>query len=94
MSETKEMVGAVVVTWTEDGDVIYTVCGDERVRLFIVDERSPNDRVYEWVDRSPPETLREIIRDDEIGHKNDARHAAIEAKLIAALEGKPHLKPV
>lgn len=85
----------VVVRFDEQGEMHYTVIGDERVRLFIVDDRCPNDRVYEWLERAPKSAFREIVGEDEtIGSRDDARHEAIAAKIRAARDGRPHLEPV
>lgn len=83
-----------VVHIKEDGDTDYLICGDDKFRLFIVDERAPNDRVYEITLRDAPETIREIIGDSPIGHRNDERHAAIEARIKEELDGTPRLKVV
>lgn len=83
-----------VVHIKEDGDTDYLICGDDKFRLFIVDERAPNDRVYEITLRAAPETIREIIGDSPIGHRNDERHAAIEARIKEELDGTPRLKVV
>ena len=83
-----------VVHIKEDGDTDYLICGDDKFRLFIVDERAPNDRVYEMTLRVAPETIRKIIGDSPIGHRNDERHAAIEARIKEELDGTPRLKVV
>jgi hypothetical protein len=80
-------MSTVIVHFDEDGELLYHVCGDN-VRLFIVDERSPNDRVYEWLSRQPEPDVAAIIGDGPIGSKDDSRHAAIEAKIVALVEGR------
>jgi len=90
-----DIVGTVVVRFDEDGDISYGVFGDERVRLFIIDERAPNDRVYEWLPRRAPSDLVGIIPPDaEIGSSADERHAAIAARILAHDAGLPHLSAV
>ena len=82
--------GIVVVQYDEDGEIMFSVFGGEEVRLFIVDERSKSDRVYEWLTRDPIEKFREIIPvGSEIGSSQDARHVAIEAGVKNILDGKP-----
>ncbi len=88
------MIGAVVVQYDERGDVSFHVYGDERVRLFIIDERCKGDRVYEWLNREPPEALKTMIGDSPIGSSQDDRHAAIENRILKLIDGKPHLEVV
>jgi hypothetical protein len=83
---------AVIVHFDEQGEINYRVIGGEDVRLFIVDERAPHDRVYEWLPRDDVSVFRGIIPEGvEIGSNSDARHAATAALINAAQEGKPHL---
>lgn len=90
-----EIKGVVVVQFDEAGEVNYHVYGDESVRLFIVDERAPHDRVFEWTRREAPTALREMIPDGaDIGHSGDARHAAVEHAVNAYMEGRPRLSVV
>lgn len=82
----------VAVHFNEDGEISYRVVGGDAVRLFIVDDRAPNDRVYEWLPRDPAEALRELIpAGAEIGNSQDARHAAIAHRIMAEQEGRAHL---
>ncbi len=86
--------GAVIVRFDERGEIDYTVVGDA-VRLFIVDERTPGDRVYEWLPRATAKQFRAIIpAGEEIGNSVDERHDAIAARINAAIEGRPHLSIV
>lgn len=90
-----EIEQVVIVRFDEDGEIDYTVIGDDRVRLFIVDERAPHDRVYEYTSSDPVERLREIIpRGSIIGSQHDDRHEAIVARILAAREGRAHLEVV
>ena len=41
----------VIVHIKPDAYPEYLVCGDKRVRLFVVDENAPEDRVYEITTR-------------------------------------------
>lgn len=51
---------------------IYYVFGDDDVRLFVVDENAPDDRVYEIVDRHKREEIVKLIPNgSEIGNTND-----------------------
>ena len=84
--------GAVIVRFDEDGELSYHVFGGESVRLFIVDERAPNDRVYEYTSRDDAQVFRQIIpADAEIGSQSDERHAAIAHTISAHIEGRPRL---
>lgn len=68
----------------------YAIHGD--VRVFVVDENCPHDRVYEMTRREKIERIREIIPEGcEIGSQHDERHTAIEAKIDAYLDGRKHL---
>lgn len=87
------MKGLVIVHYDANGETSFFCAGDE-IRLFIVDERAPRDRVYEWLSRDSADTIRGILRDDPIGSSADERHEAIKHKVLRALEGKPHLEPV
>lgn len=87
------MKGLVIVHYDEDGQARF-YCAGEEVRLFIVDERAPGDRVYEWLSRDSADTIRGILRDDPIGSSADERHEAIKHKVLKAIEGKRHLEPV
>ena len=86
------MEPTVIVRFDADVELSFHAIGD--VRFLVVDERVPNDRVYEITDRKTPEAIAAIIGDSEIHSKHDARHPAIEARIIAFVEGKPHLRPV
>ena len=85
-----EIQGIVVVRYDETGEIEFSVFGDGRTRLFIVDERCPSDRVYEWSSRDPVGKFREIIPEGtEIGSSQDARHAAIKSCIENLMDGKP-----
>lgn len=89
-----EAGSAVIVRFDDDGELSYHVCG-EAVRLFIVDERAPNDRVYEWLPRCDASEISEIIPDEtEIGSNQDERHQAIAHVVRSITEGKSHLSVV
>jgi hypothetical protein len=94
MGKLEEAEAVVVIHFDENGEQSYYVFGD-KIRLFTVDERVPNDRVYEWLSRSRPYMLRQLIPDDsEIGNQNDERHEAIKHRVLAADEGRKHLSVV
>lgn len=85
----------VAVRFDERGDISYHVIGDERVRFFIIDERAPHDRVYEWTSRQDPAELRELIpAGTAIGSSSDERHAAIEHLVACSERGERHLSAV
>lgn len=86
--------GIVVVRFDENGEIGYHVCG-QALRVFIVDERVPEDRVYEWLPRCNGTDIREIIPEGcIIGSSQDERHAAIAHVIGAIEEGRPHLSIV
>jgi len=90
-----EIQAIVCVHFDERGEIDYRVFGGEEVRLFIVDDRAPHDRVYEWTRRDDPAAFRELVPEGaEIGHSGDERHEAIAARIDAFTSGKPHLSVV
>lgn len=60
-----------IVHFDERGEISFHVEGD--VRLLIIDERVPDDRVYEVTDRSTPSEIDAIVRDDKIGNRFDGK---------------------
>lgn len=85
----------VAVHFDEHGEISYHVFGGEEVRLFIVDERAPNDRVYEWLPREDKTCFRKLIPvGTDIGSSHDERHGAIEHVINAVQSSKRHLAVV
>lgn len=81
----------VIVHFDEHGELSYFAHG-KHVRLFIVDERAPHDRVYEWLPRCDVVEIAEIIpKSAVIGSSKDRRHKAAKLRIIAATEGRDHL---
>lgn len=76
------------------GGIEYYVEASADVRVFVVDERCPNDRVYELTQRFERAELLGMIGESEIGHAGDARHKAVTNRINAAVDGKPHLRSV
>lgn len=76
-------MSTVIVHYDEQGKVSYRVEGD--VRLLIVDERAPDDRVYEISDRLTPAEISAIVGNDIVGSRWDNSEAA---KKIAHLAPK------
>ena len=93
IEEMSDIKGIVIVQYDERGEQYFHVVGDD-VQLFIVDERCPNDRVYEWLTRDTADDIKAILKDDPIGSSNDDRHAAIRHKVLALIDGKPRLSIV
>ena len=88
------MKGMVIVRYDEHGEATYHVCGGDAVRLFIVDERAPGDRVYEWLSRNDGDHMKQILGDGPIGSSADDRHAAIANVIRRTMDGKKHLEVV
>jgi hypothetical protein len=83
----------VIVRFDEDGEITYHVYGD--TRLYIVDERAPDDRVYEWLPRASGEDIADIIPVGEnIGNSSDERHPVLAHRIRSARESRPHLSIV
>lgn len=89
-----EIGGIAIVRFSETGEISYHVASDERFRLFIVDERCPHDRVYEWRSRDDGPTVAAILGDGPFGHSGDERHAAVAAVIEAHMDGRRHLAAV
>ena len=81
----------VVVHFDESGEINLLVHG-ENVRLLTVDDRTPNDRVYETLSRVERAEIDALLGTDVVGSMNDDRHEAIAHRLRAAWQGKPHLE--
>lgn len=88
-----EEVPTIAVHILENGDIKYYVSG-EQVRLLLVDERAPIDRVYEYLSRCEPEEISNIIGGSTIGSSQDGRHEAIKHRIENFIEGKSHLSVV
>lgn len=91
MSE--KISGIVVLRFDENGEQTYHVIGD-KIRFFIVDERAPHDRVYEWLDREGADEIKTILGDDRIGSNQDGRHAAVRNAILSDLEGRARLRVI
>ena len=90
-----DIKGIVVLRFDEDGEQSYHVFGDAGVRLFIVDERVPHDRVYEVLSRDDPATFRDLIPEGaEVGSSQDDRHAAVSHRVDALRSGRKFLSVV
>jgi len=83
----------VVVRFDQDGEISYHVYGD--TRLYIVDERAPDDRVYEWLPRCEADEIADLIPvGSSIGNSRDERHPVLAHRIEAAIAGRPHLSVV
>lgn len=84
----------VVINFGPNGEL--QVVTDDACEVYTVDDRAPNGRVYRisdahMVGRSAVDA---VLRDDPVGHSGDERHAAISSRVLAAIDGAPHLKLV
>ena len=87
---------AIVIAHIVEGEVspTYHVIG-ENVRLFVVDENSRSDRVYEWLRRDDASVVADLIPEGTaIGSNQDARHAAVSNRYWAEHDGRPMLSVV
>lgn len=90
------MSEAVVIAHFEEGGTLPTfhVVGGN-VRLIIVDENSPNDRVYEILRRDDPLIVSQLVPEGSvIGSSEDDRHEAIANRILSDMEGRPRLTVV
>jgi hypothetical protein len=81
-----------VIHFDEEGNQDFHICGE--ARLLVIDERAPNDRVYEMTRKIDAAELAAMIGGNPIGSINDERHAAVSAVIMARLNGKKHLRVV
>ncbi|KGM36185.1 hypothetical protein [Inquilinus limosus] len=81
------MTPTVIVHWDEQGGMTFHVHG-AGVRLFTVDERAPDDRVFEIESRVEEKDIAAILRNDPVGHLGDRPivEQAIRAKLNPGLK--------
>lgn len=82
----------ILVHFDEEGNITYHITGD-RCRVFVVDERAPDDRVYEILSRDEPESLGEVIGASPIGSSKDKRHEDVTAKIEDFIPGEHSGKP-
>lgn len=85
------MSNVTVIVHIAEGESIptYHVVGED-VRLFVVDENHPGDRVFEWLSRSPESVIGEIIPEGSpVGSNQDQRHAAVQNSIDAMLDDRP-----
>lgn len=81
----------IVIAHIAEGEIspIYHVIG-EGVRLFVVDDNHPGDRVFEWLSRSPEGVIGELIPEGSlIGNSQDQRHAAVTNSIDALVHDRP-----
>ena len=65
MTDRADLTNALVVHYDEYGRVqVYCTASD--VRLIHIDDRAPNDRVFEQTTRNAAEELEELIANDPI----------------------------
>lgn len=88
------MSNTVIVRFDEHGEMTYLVNG-EHVRLYIVDERAPGDRVYEWLPRNSDDEIAAVVPVGEtIGNSKDERHEVLAHRIRSAQAGVRHLSAV
>ena len=85
----------VVIHVGRDNREQYLAFGDAPLRLLVIDECAPDDRVYEITARCPIEELEQLVPHGcEIGHIDDGRTPALINRLEAGLAGRRHLEIV
>jgi hypothetical protein len=90
------MSNVTVIAHIAEGEIspVYHVIG-EGVRLFVVDDNHPGDRVFEWLSRSPESVIGEIIPEGSpVGNNQDQRHAALTNSIDAMLDDRPRFTVV
>jgi hypothetical protein len=79
----------IVVHVHEDGHVLYYLNGEAKV--FFVDDRVPDDRVYQMTEQTPREALTALIGSSPIGSRHDEHHASVVHRVRLALLSKSPL---
>jgi hypothetical protein len=84
----------VVINMSLDGTI--EVITDGPADVYSVCDDTPNDRVYRLTEihMVSAAAVDAALRDDPVGHSGDNRHAAIEHRVLSAIVGDSHLKPV
>jgi hypothetical protein len=82
----EDLTSVCIVHFDEIGEQTYHIFGE--ARLLVIDERAPDDRVYEISGKISAEELSDLIGDDPIGSASDDRHEAISARINARLDGR------
>ncbi|KQO88234.1 hypothetical protein ASF33_21960 [Methylobacterium sp. Leaf92] len=85
------MSNVTVIAHITEGEIspTYHVIG-AGVRLFVVDDNHPGDRVFEWLGRSPESVIGELIPEgSSIGSSQDQRHAAVTNSIDALVNDRP-----
>lgn len=85
---------AFVVHIDRDGSFDLHAFGPSDTRFLVIDERAPDDRVYRVTVRSPRALLDELLGGSIVGDCTDERHPALSARILAAVDGRPHLEAV
>lgn len=79
----------VVIHYDEAGEI--SVYSDDGTDIYWVDERVPNDRIYQMGNYAIPDGL--LVGD--IGHMDDESPASIRANAaISRIEGRSHLSVI
>ncbi|MGA8171538.1 MAG: hypothetical protein WB816_12020 [Methylocystis sp.] len=73
-----------IVHFDTDGGISYRVCG---ARLLIVDDRTPDDHVYEITTPITPYDLAVLLRDVTIGNAADGRSDSLLEAIEERLAG-------
>ncbi|MES2138003.1 MAG: hypothetical protein V4502_13220 [Pseudomonadota bacterium] len=83
-----------LVRFTTEGEMQLGMFGDG-FRFLVIDERCPEDRVYELTAVQPRKVLEVLVpAGTAIGSANDERHDALVARMEALFTGRPHLTVV
>lgn len=84
----------VVINQNIDGT--FAVITDGPSDVFVVCDYCPGDRVYKLgaCHTVGSELVDDQLADSDIGSATDVRHAAIENRILSAVAGQKHLKPV
>lgn len=86
-SDSEKAPAAVVVRFDKNGVASYFINGD--VDVYVIDDRTPNDRIYEMTKRVSPDAVESMLV-GPIGFFNDGKFAALgdtPEELAAYLKG-------
>lgn len=84
MNDIKSHAGPIVIAHYAKGETtpLFHVMG-ANVRMLVIDENVPNDRVYEITSRAHPKVLDELLQETEtVGHADDQSAAQERAEQL------------
>ncbi|GGD30918.1 hypothetical protein [Aureimonas glaciei] len=79
----------VAIHFDEDGEFRIYQSG-EGVTVYVIDDRVPNDRVYQLQPASQADEIEALIGKSPIGSADDEKHDFITAQILGGYYGGSH----